>query len=75
VLFSIQFGSSRKVAIASWFLFKADGVACCTTLSMCLSSYIGRMADGESSELCGCLNTSVLGPNTLSLAGWAVQNS
>jgi hypothetical protein len=27
VLFSIQFGSSRKVAVASW-LFKADAVAC-----------------------------------------------
>ena len=39
VLFSIQFGSSRKIAVAFW-LFKAHTVACCTTLSMCLLSYI-----------------------------------
>ena len=40
MLFSIQFGSSRKVAVAPW-LFKADAVVCCTTLNVCLSSYIG----------------------------------
>ena len=40
MLFSIQFGSSRKVAVASW-LFKAFAVAYYTTLGMCFLSYIG----------------------------------
>ena len=57
------------MAVASW-LFKADAVACCTTLSMCLSSYIGWQVENP----VNCVeNASVPEPKTLSL-GWAVQN-
>ena len=70
MLFSIQFGSSMKIAVATW-LFKANAVACCTTLRMCLSSYIGWQMENP----VNCVEiASVLELNTLSL-GWAVHNS
>ena len=59
--FFFFFWSRRKVAGASW-LFKTDAVACCTTLSMCLSSYIGWQME----DPVNCVKkASVLGPNTL----------
>ena len=66
MLFNIrQFGSSRKIVVASW-LFRADGVACCTIMSICLSSYIGWQL--ENSVRCE-ENASVLEPNTFFLGG------
>jgi hypothetical protein len=58
VLMSIQFGTSKKVAVSLGHkknkrLFKADAVACCTTLSMCLSPYIGWQVENIYSEVCG----------------------
>ena len=68
MLFSIQFGSSRKVAVASW-LFKAFAVAYYTTLGMCFLSYIGWQMENP----VNCVeNAAVLELSTLSL-GWAVQ--
>jgi hypothetical protein len=69
-LYLLEFGSSRKVAVASW-LFRVDAVACFTALGMCLSSDIRWQMDYP----VNCVeNASALEPNTLS-PGWAVRNS
>jgi len=52
VLFSIQFGSSRKVAVTS-LSFKADAVACMLHYFEHVLIFIHRVADGEPSESCG----------------------
>ena len=62
MLFSIQCGSSRKVTVASW-LFRADAIACCTSLSFeHVFIVVHWVADGEFSELCGeciCSGTKI----------------
>jgi len=50
---------------------KADVVACCATLSMCLLSYTGWQMENPVNYI---ENASVLEPNILSL-GWAVHDS
>jgi len=64
--FPFQFEGSRCLLV-----IQGNVLACCTTLSMCLSSYIGWQMENP----VNCVeNASALEPNDLS-RGWAVQNS
>ena len=68
--FFFSIWSSRIIAVPSWS-FRADAVACCIIMSICLSSscFGWQMKNPVNSME----DASVLAPNTLSL-GWAVKN-